>query len=73
MNNDLFYCDFVFIPLFISGHPKSLDQFDYSDSDIADIVTSCTRNLSYLGISGKIKFGYYGNPMKTIKIDQIQG
>ena len=56
-----------------SGHLKSLDQFEYSDGDIGDIITSCTSNLSFLGVSGNVKFGYYGSPVKNIRLDQIQG
>ena len=55
------------------GHPKSLDQFEYSDGDLGDIITSCTSNLSFLGVSGNVKFGSYGSPVKNIKLDQIQG
>ena len=55
------------------GSPKTIDQFDYSDGEMADMLTSCVRNLSFDGISGHIKFGYYGDPQKNIRLDQIQG
>ena len=59
--------------MFFLGHPKSLEQFEYSDGDLGDIITSCTSNLSFLGVSGNVKFGSYGSPVKNIKLDQIQG
>ena len=55
-----------------SGHNKSLDEFSYSDVDIGDIMTSCTRNVSYLGLSGHVEFDSTGEPTKNVKIDQIQ-
>ena len=55
-----------------SGHNKSLDEFSYSDVDIGDIMTSCTRNVSYLGLSGHVEFDSSGEPRKNVKIDQIQ-
>ena len=63
--------EFPFLP--VQGHVKSLDQFEYADSDIADIITSCTSNLSFLGLTGQVQFDSSGDPTKNIKIDQIQG
>ena len=54
------------------GHGKSLDEFAYSDVDIGDIMTSCTRNVSFLGLSGHVEFDSTGEPTKNVKIDQIQ-
>ena len=54
------------------GHPKSLDEYEF-DRDIGDIVTSCVYNVSYLGITGQVRFERSGDPMRNIKIEQIQG
>ena len=40
---------------------------------MADIITECVSNLSYVGMSGNIKFGDFGDPQKNIRLDQIQG
>ena len=64
---------FLVLLSIVSGHSQSLDQFSYSDRDIADITTSCTRNVSFLGITGQVKFDITGEPLKNVKVDQIQG
>ena len=58
-----------------TGFIKSLDEFNYSDGHIGDIVTACFYNVTFLGVSGNIKFDPTrgGDPMKNIKIDQIRG
>ena len=60
-------------PSVFSGHPKSLDEFEYSDSDIADIMTACMYNVSFLGITGQVKFDVSGEIQKNIRIEQVQG
>ena len=55
------------------GHPKTIDEFEYSDGDIGDIMTACASNTTFLGISGLVKFEKTGDPMKNIRLDQIQG
>lgn len=55
------------------GHPKFLEQFEYSDIDIADAMTSCMGNQSFIGISGHVQFGEYGDSIKKLRLDQIQG
>lgn len=55
------------------GHPKTLVEFNYTDEDIGNIVTACVYNVSFLGITGQVKFERSGDPMRNIKIDQIQG
>ena len=64
---------FIYPNPFSLGHPKSLEDFEYSDRDIGDIITSCVYNVSFLGVSGQVKFERTGDPMKNIKIEQIQG
>ena len=60
------------VTTFLPGHPKSLHEFEF-DRDIGDIVTACVYNVSFLGITGQVKFERSGDPMRNIKIDQIQG
>ena len=60
-------------PSVFSGHPKSLDEFEYSDGDIADIMTACMYNVSFLGITGQVKFDVSGEIQKNIRIEQVQG
>ena len=55
------------------GSQKTINQFDYSDREMADIMTSCVSNISFVGISGNVQFGYYSDPEKNIRLDQIQG
>ena len=64
---------FIYQNPFSLGYPKSLEDFEYSDRDIGDIITSCVYNVSFLGVSGQVKFERTGDPMKNIKIEQIQG
>ena len=59
--------------MFITGHPKSVSDFEFSDSDIGDIVTACVHNVSFIGVTGQVKFDISGDPMRNIKIDQVQG
>ena len=49
-----------------------MEQFNYTDKDIGDIVTACVYNVSFLGITGQVKFAESGDPLRNIKIDQIQ-
>lgn len=50
-----------------------MDEFEYSDIDIGDIVTSCTNNVSFLGITGQVKFDRDGQIRKNVRIEQVQG
>ena len=61
---------FYILPI---GHPKSLSEFTYQDSDINDVILSCMSNLSFLGVSGSISFGEGADPIKNVKMGRIQG
>lgn len=56
-----------------SGHPKSLDQFTYADSDINDVILSCMSNISIIGVSGRISYGEGADPIKNARIERIEG
>ena len=58
---------------YILGHPKSLDTFSYSDSDINEVILSCMSNVSMTGITGSISFEEGADPIKDAKIERIQG
>ena len=64
---------FLLSSVIFIGHPKSVDQFEFSDSDIGDLVTACVYNVSFLGVTGQVKFERSGDPMRNIKIDQVRG
>ena len=36
-------------------------------------MTACASNVTFLGVSGLVKFEKSGDPMKNIRLDQIQG
>ena len=59
--------------IFTIGHPKRLEDFQYSDKDIADIISSCLYNISFVGMLGHVKFERSGIPSKNVKLVQIQG
>ena len=56
-----------------SGSNKSLDQFQYSDKDIADTITACASKVSFVGLNGLIEFNKFGDPSINVQISQIQG
>ena len=63
----------VFIFSF-QGHPKSLDQFTYKDSDINDVILSCVSNVSFSGVSGNVWFEQgYDPPIRDVYIERIEG
>ena len=59
--------------ILLPGHPKSLDEFTYEDSDINNVILSCMSNISITGIVGGVSFGKGADPIKNIKIERIQG
>ena len=60
--------------MFISfpGSNKSLEDYAY-DREIGDIMLACLSNQSFTGISGNVKFTLTGDPIKKIRVDQVQG
>ncbi|XP_045167680.2 gamma-aminobutyric acid type B receptor subunit 1-like [Mercenaria mercenaria] len=55
------------------GHPKTLDMFTYTDTDINDIIFECMGNTSMTGVSGKIVFTAGADPNRIVKMERIQG
>ncbi|KAH3692853.1 hypothetical protein DPMN_194607 [Dreissena polymorpha] len=56
------------------GHPKTIGDFTYKDSDIGEIVFQCMGNQSIIGMSGRISFAKGGaDPDKSILLQRIQG
>ena len=58
---------------YIAGHPKSVDEFTYADSDINDVIIACMSNISIIGLSGSLSFGEGADPIKNVKMERIQG
>ncbi|XP_045168365.2 gamma-aminobutyric acid type B receptor subunit 2-like [Mercenaria mercenaria] len=54
------------------GHPKTLDMFTYTDSNINDIIFECMGNTSMTGVSGEIVFTTGADPNKIVKMERIQ-
>ena len=63
----------ILVMCMFAGHPKSLDQFTYQDSDINDAIVSCISNISITGIGGSIALGEGADPIKNVKMERIQG
>ena len=55
------------------GHNKSLDEFTYEDADINQMIFECVSNTSMKGVSGNVEFHNGPDPIKKVKIEQIQG
>ncbi|KAL5007052.1 hypothetical protein ScPMuIL_015858 [Solemya velum] len=53
------------------NHPKTLDQFEYHDVDIANIITSEIGNTNFTGIMGHVAFGGDGDPLASLRIMQM--
>jgi len=56
-----------------SGHPKTLDQFNYTDSDITDIMFKCIGNQSIVGLTHNISFKNGNDPVMNGQMERIQG
>lgn len=62
----------IIVPL-ILGHPKTVDQFGYEDTDINDIIYDCMGKSSFMGVSGHVHFPGGGDPDRMVQIERIQG
>ena len=58
---------------FISGHSKTIGEFDYIDGDINDIIMSCMSNISIVGVVGSLSFEGDADPISNVQIERIQG
>ncbi|XP_053374075.1 gamma-aminobutyric acid type B receptor subunit 1-like [Mercenaria mercenaria] len=54
------------------GHAKTLDMFEYIDSDINEIIFQCIGNTSLIGVSGRVSFTSGADPNRIVKIERIQ-
>ncbi|KAJ7352860.1 hypothetical protein OS493_033402 [Desmophyllum pertusum] len=52
---------------------KSLSNITYSDGETADLFRRVLRNLTFIGMSGVVKFDKHGDRETTIEILQQQG
>ena len=59
--------------IYFAGYSKSIDEFTYQDSIINDVVLDCMSNISLTGVSGNIVFGEGADPIRNVRIEQIQG
>lgn len=58
---------------YITGYEKTLDMFEYIDSDINEIIFQCMGNTSLTGVSGRVFFTSGADPNRIVKIERIQG
>ena len=55
------------------GSSKRLEDFTYSDGDMADLITESIQEVDFIGVSGHIKFTDNGATQPNIVIEQQQG
>ena len=56
----------------LSGHNKTLDEFEYYDADIGQVIFECMGNVSMTGVLGNIAFENGADPIRNVKIEQIR-
>lgn len=67
------YCLVKDILLSCIGHPKTLDEFTYSDVDISDILFKCMGNQSIVGLTHNISFRNGDDPEMNAQLERVQG
>ncbi|XP_070188876.1 gamma-aminobutyric acid type B receptor subunit 1-like [Littorina saxatilis] len=55
------------------GSSKGLEDFSYTDADMADLLYSSLLNVSFMGVRGPIGFDSNGDPVGLVKLDRVQG
>ena len=55
------------------GSPKRLEDFTYSDTEMADLITESMQEVEFLGLQGYVKFDATGGVTPNIAIEQQQG
>lgn len=55
------------------GHPKSLEDFTYNDSDIGDVMLESMASVDFQGVLGRMMFDEHGDPSSITALDQQQG
>ena len=67
-------CTPLYVDCFLSaGHPKPLEEFEYSDGDIGDLITQSMFDVDFEGILGPMSFDENGDPTRTVLLAQQQG
>lgn len=61
------------MPIFASGSPKRLEDFTYSDIEMANLITESMQEVEFLGLEGYVKFDGSGGVSPNIAIEQQQG
>lgn len=57
----------------LKAHNKSLSNITYSDRETTEVFKQVLRNLTFIGMSGTVKFDKHGDRETTIEILQQQG
>jgi len=55
-----------------ADHTKTFDQFDYSDSDVNDIIYACICNTTFTGVSKDYMFSEDGDLEDDVIVERIQ-
>ena len=58
---------------FVSGHNKTIDEFDYTDADITYILFDCMSNIHFTGVGADVSLSLDSrNPDETMRIERVQ-
>lgn len=57
---------------FYLGHPKTLDQFNYTDVDMSNIVFKCMGNQSIIGLTHNVSFRNGEDPEMNAQLERVQ-
>ncbi|XP_077869869.1 LOW QUALITY PROTEIN: gamma-aminobutyric acid type B receptor subunit 2-like [Saccoglossus kowalevskii] len=52
---------------------KRLEDFNYEDKYLADLIMASLMNVSIHGVSANIQFNIHGDPLTDLKVQQFQG
>ena len=63
---------YICLLLRFADHTKTFDQFDYSDSDINDIIYACICNTTFTGVSKDYMFSEDGDLEDDVIVERIQ-
>lgn len=57
----------------LADRGKFLENFTYTDKEMADVVQEALKNTSFLGVTGPVSFTENGERIGYIQIEQLQG
>ena len=63
---------YICLLLRFADHTKTFDQFDYSDSDVNDIIYACICNTTFTGVSKDYMFSEDGDLEDDVIVERIQ-